>query len=101
MAQILTVDVNEHQDDRDAQLPHVEFDYNNSISAATGLSPNEVHMGRLSRLPLIIFDRSGVADHQSLARVYLANCDLASERQQRASDIVRIMDSLTASRVEV
>ena len=57
-------------------------------------------MGRLPRLPLTIFDRSGVAGHQSLARDHLAYCDLASECQQRANDIVREMHVLTISRVE-
>ena len=43
MAQMLAMVVNERQDDWDAQLSHVEFAYNNSVSAATGLAPNEVH----------------------------------------------------------
>ena len=85
-------------DDWDAQLPRVEFTHNNSVSAATGLAHNEVHMGRLPCLPLTVFDRSGVACHQSLARDHLAYCDLA--RQQHANDIVREMHSLTVSRVK-
>ena len=68
MAQMLAMVVNEHQDDRDLQLPHVEFAYNNSVSAVTGLAPNEVHKGRLPRLPLTVFERVGVTGHQSLAR---------------------------------
>ena len=83
--------VNERKDDWDAQLPHVEFAYTNSASAATGLAPEEVHDGRLPRFPLTIFDHSEVARHQSLARDHLACCDVASERQQRANDIVREM----------
>ena len=98
MAQMLAMVVKERQDDWDAQLPRVEFTYNNSVSAATGLAHNEVHMGRLPCLPLTVFDRSGVACHQSLARDPLAYCDLA--RQQHANDIVREMHSLTVSRVE-
>ena len=77
MAQMLAMVVNERQDDWDLQLPHVEFAYNNSVSAATGLAPNEVHMGRLPRLPLTVFERTGVAGHQSLAGEHLAYCDLA------------------------
>ena len=57
-------------------------------------------MGRLPRLPLTIFDRSGVVGHQSLARDHLAHCDLASERQQRANDVVRKLHVSTVSRVE-
>ena len=100
MAQMLAMVVNERQDDWDAQLPHVDFVYNNSVSAATGLAPDEVRIGRLPRVPLTIFDRSGVAGHQSLARDNLAYCDLASERQHRANDIVREMHALPVSRVE-
>ena len=42
--QMLAMVVNGRQDVWDAQLPHVEFAYNNSVSATTGLAPNEVHM---------------------------------------------------------
>ena len=44
MAQMLAMVVNEGQDDWDLQLPHVEFAYNNPVSAATGLALNEGHM---------------------------------------------------------
>ena len=59
MAQMLAMVVNEQQDDWDLRLPQVEFAYNNSVSAATGLAPNEIHMGRLPRLPLTVFERKG------------------------------------------
>ena len=72
MAQMLAMDVNRQQDDWDLRLPHVEFAYNNSVSAATGLAPNEVHMGRLPRLPRTMFKRTGVVEHQSLARDHLS-----------------------------
>ena len=89
MAQMLAMVVNERQDDWDLHLPHVEFAYNNSVSAAAGLAPNEVHMGRLPRLPLAVFDRTGVVGHQNLARDHLVCCDLATDRQKRANDFVR------------
>ena len=57
-------------------------------------------MGRLPRLPLTIFERTGVADHQRLARDHIAYCDLATDRQQRAYDIVREHYAFTVSRVE-
>ena len=100
MAQMLAMVVNELQNNWDVQLPQVEFAYNNSVSAAAGLAPNEVHMGRLSRLPLTIFERTGVFGHQSLVRDHLAYCDLATDRQQRAYDIVRQHHVLTVSRGE-
>ena len=56
MAQMLAMVCNEHQNDWDVHLPHVEYAYTNSVSAATGLAPNEVHIGRLPRLPLTVFD---------------------------------------------
>ena len=74
MAQMLAMVVNELQNNWEEQLPHVEFEfaYNESVSAAAGLAPNEVHMGKLPRLPLTIFERIGVAGRQSLARGHLA-----------------------------
>ena len=68
MAEMLAMVVNERQDDWDLRLPHVEFAYNNSVSAATGLAPNEVPAGRLPRLPLAVFERTGVTGRQSLTR---------------------------------
>ena len=56
-------------------------------------------MSRLPRLPLTVFDRTGVVGHQSLARDHLAYCDLDIYRQKRASDVVRTHHALTVSRV--
>ena len=72
MAQMLAMVVNEGQDDWELRLPHVEFAYNNSVTAGTGLAPNEVHMDRIPRLPLTVFERTGVAGYQSLGRDHLA-----------------------------
>ena len=71
-AEMLAMVVNELQNNWDEQLPRVESAYNNLVSAASGLAANEVHMGRLPRLPLAIIERTGVAGHQSLARDHLA-----------------------------
>ena len=100
MAQMLAMVVNERQDDWDLYLPHVEFANNNSVSAATGLAPNEVHMGRLPRPLLTVFDLTGVVGHQGLARDHLACCDLATDRQRRANDIVRAHHVPTVFRVK-
>ena len=94
MAQMLAMVSNGHQNDWDAHPPHVECTYNNSISAATGLAPNEVHIGRLPRLPLNAFDRSYGGAHQSLDRDHLAYCDLARERQHHAYELVREQHAL-------
>ena len=99
MAQMLAMVCNKHQNDWDAHLSHVEYAYNNSVSAATGLPPNEVHIGRLPRLPLTVFDRSYGGAHQNLDRDQLAYCDLACERQQRTYELVREQHALTVARV--
>ena len=89
MAHMLDMVVSERQDDWDLHLPHVKFVYTTPVSAAKGLAPNEVHMGRLPRLSLTVFYRTGVVVHQSLARDHLTYGDLATDRQKRANDIVR------------
>ena len=99
MAKKLATVCNEQQNDWDAHLSHVEHAYNNSASAATGLASNEVHIGRLPRLPLAVFDRSCGGARQSLDRDYLAYCDLARERQQRAYELVREHHALKVARV--
>ena len=66
----------------------VEFVCSNSVSAATGLAPNDVQMGRLTRLHLTILKRAGVAGHQCLACDHLVYRDLAIDRQQRSYHIV-------------
>ena len=73
---------NEHQNDWDVHLPHIEYAYNNSISAAMGFAPNEAHLGILLRLPLTVFDRSYGGAHQGLDYDMLAYCVLTLERQQ-------------------
>ena len=100
MPQMLAIVVSKRQDDWDVHLPHVEFAYNNSASAVTGLAPNEVHMNRLRRLSLAIFKHRYARGHQSLARDHLGYCDLAADRQRRAYALVREQRALTVSRVE-
>ena len=96
---MLAMVVNDRQDDWDLHLPPAEFTYNNSVSAATGLAPNEVHIDRLSRLPMMISDRTGVVEHQSMVRDHLAYCDLTTDQKKCANDIVRAHHALTVFRV--
>ena len=98
MAQMLAMVCNEHQNDWDAHFPRVEYAYNKSVSATTGLAPNEVHIGRLPCLPLTVFDRSYGGGHQSLDRNHLAYYDLARE-QQHAYELVREQHALTVARI--
>ena len=97
MAHMLAMVVNALQSNRDQQLPRAEFAYNNSVRAATGLAPNVVHIGWRPRIHLTIFERTGIVGHQSLAGDHLAYCDVATDRQQGASDIVREHHALTVS----
>ena len=41
IAQMLSMIINERQDDWDLCLPQVQAAYNNSVNLATGLAPNE------------------------------------------------------------
>ena len=91
--------VNEHQDDWDLHLPRVEFVYNNAVSAATGLAPNQVHMNRLPRFPMTVFDNVYARGHQSLARDQLEYVNLAADRQQRSYALVREQHAINASKI--
>ena len=100
MTQMLAMVVSERQDDWDAHLPHVEFAYNNFVSAATGLVPDEVHMNRFPRPPLIFFEHPYARGHQGLARDQQENVDLAADRQRRLYALVREQYALNIARVE-
>lgn len=74
-------------------IPRVEFSYlcnASAVIAATGLAPNEVHLGRLPRPPLTSFEHAGVAGQ---CRIMPGNqpgyCDLVTGRRPRSHDIVR------------
>ena len=84
MALMLATVGNELQNDWGLHLPHIESAYNNSVSAATGLAPDEVHIGHLPRPPLTVFESPSIGGHQSLNRDQLAHIGLATARQQRA-----------------
>ena len=71
---MLSMTVNERQDDGDEYLPSVKSAYN-SVSAATGLVPNEVHLGQLPYTPLTVTERQGATGHQSLECDQLECCD--------------------------
>ena len=100
MALTLAMVGGEHQTDWDIHLPHVENAYNNSVNAATGLAPNEVHMGRLPRLPLFVFDLPNIVQHQSRNRDQPAYVDLATGRQQRSYRAVRELHAIYVSRLD-
>ena len=100
MALILAMVVNELRNNWDVQLPHVDSAYNNSVNAATGLAPNEVHIGRLPFLPFTIVDLPNIGGHQRLNRDQLACFDRATGRRQRAYRTVREHHAVTVSRLD-
>eukprot|EP00752_Nemacystus_decipiens_P007106 g6368.t1 len=100
MAQMLTVAVNERQTDWDLHLPHDEFAYNNSVNEVTGLAPNEVHMGRIPRIPLSVFDHPLIGGYQGLDRDQVEYCNLAVDRQRRSYALVRECYALPVSRIQ-
>ena len=77
-------------------MPHVAFVYNNIVSAGTGLAPDKVHMNRLPRLPLTVFEHPYARGHQSLARDQLEYVD----RQRRSFALLREQHALNIARVE-
>ena len=100
MAQMLSMGVKQRQDDWDQHLRHVEFAYNNAVSAATGLAPNQVHLNRLPRFPPTVFDNIYARGHQSLARDQLEYVDLATDRQKRSYQLVRDQHALNTAKIE-
>lgn len=75
MAQRLSMVVNERHSDWKVELPYVEAAYNSAINAATGLSTNEVHLGRQPCLPLTVFEGANCGGHQSLDWEIITCCD--------------------------
>lgn len=66
MVQLLSMLVNDRQNGWDLHLSHAVLSYNNSVNAATGLSPNELHLSRYPRLPITVFERHTFDGHQGL-----------------------------------
>lgn len=91
---------NDRQNDLDTHLPHIECDYNKSVSAGTGPTPHEVHISCFFHVSLAIFQRLNKSGRQSLGHDKLAHCDLAIDCQRRSYSCVRERQAVTFSRVE-
>ena len=89
LCQMLSHFVADYQTNWDELLLHAIVAQNNSVSRGTGLTPNEVHIGRNLRLPMTILEGRGVKSHQGLGRDQLDFLQLVRERQNRASEFVR------------
>lgn len=81
IALLLLMVANEHQNNWDEQWSNVKVAFKNSVSAPTELAPDEVHLGRLPRLPISVIKRYGASGNLNLGRDQLEYCDLQRERQ--------------------
>ena len=89
LAKMLSLVTSEQQDDWDEWFPYVVQAYNDSVSAATGLAPNEICLGRMLRLPMTIIDECVVKAHMGEKQDQLLYLDTVRERQQRAFELVQ------------
>lgn len=76
---------NKKQVNGGVQLPHVvEFAYNNSVTAAMCLAPqNKAHMGSLPRLPFTVFEQPTSAATDTWTTTSSPTATFATERHQR------------------
>ena len=100
LAQMLSLVISEQQDDWDEWLPCVVQAYNNSVSAATGLAPNEIHLGRMPRLPMTVIDECVVKGHTGEKQDQLLYLDIVRERQQRAFELVQESHLIAMSKIQ-
>ena len=73
---------------------------NNSVSAATGLAPNEINLGRIPRLPMTITDECVVKGHTGEKQYQLLYLDIVRERQQRAFELVQESHLIAMSKIQ-
>ena len=100
LAQMLSLVISEQQDDWDEWLSYVVQAYNNSVSAATGLAPNEIHLGRMPRLPMAVIDECVVKGHTGEKQDQLLYLDIVRERQQRAFELVQESHLIAMSKIQ-
>ena len=97
-------------------LPHVSSAYNNAVNATKGFAPNEIHIDRLPRLSLSVFEPDHIGGHKSLNRdrlvyikfaadrqrcaYFVARINLATDRQRHAYFIVRKLHRVEVSRLQ-
>ena len=98
---MLSLVISEQQDGWNEWLPYVVQAYNNSVSVATGLALNEIHLGRIPRLPMSVIDECVVKGHtgkkQDQLLLYL---DIVQERQQRAFELVQESHLIAMSKIQ-
>ena len=100
LAQMLSLVISEQQDDWDEWLSYVVQAYNNSVSAATGLAPNKIHLGRMPRLPTTKIYECVVKGHTGEKQDQLLYLDIVRGRQQRAFELVRESHLVAISKIQ-
>ena len=94
LCQMLSHLIADDQKNWDEYLSTAIAAHNNNMSRGTGLSPNEIHIGRYTRLPMTILEGRGVKGHQSAKRDQLDYLELMRDRHIRAYNLVREEDRL-------
>lgn len=82
----------------DVELLHVAFACH-PASAVTGLTPNEIRLGRLLRFPLVIVNIGHTASAESLERNQFAYFDLIKDHQNHANEFICKHRVSTTSRI--
>ena len=100
LAQMLFLVISEQQNDWDEWLPYVVQAYNISVNAATGLASNEIHLGRMPRLPMTVIDECVVEGHMGEKQDQLLYLDIVWERQQRAFEQVQESHLIAMSKIQ-
>ena len=73
---------------------------NNSVSTATGLAPNEIHLGRMPRLIITIIEECVVKEHMGEKKDQLLHLDIVWERQQGAFEPVQESHLIAMSKIQ-
>ena len=100
LAQMISLVISEQRDDGDEWLPYVVQAYNNSVSAATGLAPNGIQLGRMPRLPMTVIDECVVKGDTDEKQDQLLYLDIVQERQQRAFELVQESHLIAMSKIQ-
>lgn len=93
---MLSMFVNVRQNSWDLSLSHTMLPYNSSVGRATGLLPNELHIGRVPRLRVIVFERCTFDGHQPLEQGEMYHYELAPSRQRKAFNVSHLEISNSA-----
>ena len=77
---------------------HAVAAHNNNVSRGTGLAPNEVHIGRYPRMPMMILEGRSVRGHQSLGQDQSDFLEVVRNWQEKAYELVKEEDRLVKAR---